>query len=218
MIPIVNKKYVEMQSNLNSAMRRRWQREMNIVIVIILHPILFVYLMKQLILPLLIDHTEEWKTGKNADTTMLANGPVSYLENEQGVALNKFFTFIKEYVKYIYKVGEIKKWLYRNKGKSMLDFITPSDVAYCVSFIENSRDLWEQDMLVKAGSSEEQTKYKGIVLETEAEREKHAKKIPKFTKGEKTTRTSGAVMWNQEGERFYTRVKGAQEGVFLDKI
>ena len=164
------------------------------------------------------DLTEEWKDGTAADTDVLAKGPVPYLRNEDNVALDKIFTFIKEYVKYIYNVGEIKKWLYRNKGKSMLDFITPSDVAYCISLIENSSDLWDQDMQVKAASPDEQLKYKGIGLANEEEREKYAKKVPKFTKGEKTKRTFGAVMWNQEGEEYYTKVKGVWEHVFRDKI
>ena len=41
MIPIVNKKYVEMRSNLNSAMRRRWQREIYVLVNVCFAPILF---------------------------------------------------------------------------------------------------------------------------------------------------------------------------------
>ena len=72
-------------------------------------------------------------------------------------------------------------------------------------------------MIMKDAPHEEQAKYTGSGLESEAERAKYANKTPTLFKGGKTKRMFWAVMWNQEGERFYTRVKGAWESVFRDK-
>ena len=38
----------------------------------------------------------------------------------------------------------IKKFVDREKGRTFLDMITPSDVAYSISLIKNSQDVWKE--------------------------------------------------------------------------
>jgi hypothetical protein len=70
--------------------------------------------------------------------------------------------------------------LMENPGATFLDIITPSDVAYVVALMENSREMW-----------------------TTPRDENGIKVRPLYTSGENMKRTYGMNIWNEDGMDFY---------------
>ena len=60
----------------------------------------------------------------------------------------------------LYGKRAVKKWLKNNKGKSLLDMITMSDVAYCAALVENNHEIWDEELEIEKMPTEEQDKFK----------------------------------------------------------
>ncbi len=58
--------------------------------------------------------------------------------------LNEVFNLIARYVPKVNSDEHIRKCLPYSAGKSFLDVIGPGDIAYIVSIIKNSKDMWDQ--------------------------------------------------------------------------
>ena len=67
---------------------------------------------------------------------------------EQGSnLLDQIFNLIARYAWKVHSDEHIRKVLMRyNAGRSFLDIIGPSDIAYIVSIIKNSKGMWDQDI------------------------------------------------------------------------
>jgi hypothetical protein len=66
---------------------------------------------------------------------------------EQGSnTLNQIFNFFARYVWKVHSDELICKCLRYAPGRSYLDVIGPGDIAYIVSIIKNSKDMWDQDL------------------------------------------------------------------------
>ncbi len=63
-----------------------------------------------------------------------------------GVILNQIFNLFTQYVWKVHSDEFIRKCLGYTPGRSYLDIIGSSDIAYIVSVIKNSKDMWDQDM------------------------------------------------------------------------
>jgi hypothetical protein len=64
---------------------------------------------------------------------------------EQGSnLLNQIFDLIARYVRKVHSDEHIRKVIHYSAGRSFLDFIGPSDIAYIVSIMENSKGMWDQ--------------------------------------------------------------------------
>jgi hypothetical protein len=66
---------------------------------------------------------------------------------EQGSnLLNQIFNLIARCVRKVNTDEHICKVIRYNAGKSFLYIIGPSDIAYIVSIIKNSKGMWDQDI------------------------------------------------------------------------
>jgi hypothetical protein len=66
---------------------------------------------------------------------------------EQGSnLLNQIFNLIARYVWKVHSDEHICKVIRYSAGRSFLDVIGPSDIAYIISIIKNSKDMWDQDI------------------------------------------------------------------------
>ena len=54
------------------------------------------------------------------------------------------YSFLAKYVRKTHSDCEIKRELKNNEGMSFVDMITPSDIAFVISVIKNSRHVWDQ--------------------------------------------------------------------------
>ena len=132
------------------------------------------------------------------DPDKLARGPVAYISKERNPSdLEPVCRFIGKYVKYLHGENTIKKFVDREKGRTFLDMITPSDVAYSISLIKNSQDVWKESNKISKMPEEVQKKYKDKKNEDFVKKEE-----PLFTKGSGQKREFGRVMWNEVGTDF----------------
>jgi hypothetical protein len=77
-----------------------------------------------------------------------------------------------------------------NAGRSFLDIIGPSDIAYIVSIFKNSKGMWDQDIRMQE-------------LGEEAKENPEKKLKPLFTNGSGQKRTQGKSLWNLEGMKYF---------------
>ncbi len=62
--------------------------------------------------------------------------------------LDQMFNFFARYVWKVHSDERIHKVIGYSAGRSFLNIIGPSDIAYIVSIIKNSKGLWDQDKQV----------------------------------------------------------------------
>ncbi len=121
---------------------------------------------------------------------------------EQGInLLDQIFNLIARYVRKIHSDEHIRKVLMcYNAGRSFLDTIGPSDIAYIVSIIKNSKGMWDQD--IQMGELGEEAK-------------EHPEKTlkPLFTRESGQKRTQGKSLWNLEGMKYFHRAEKMEAGL-----
>ena len=128
--------------------------------------------------------------------------------------------FIGVYVSRLYGDKAIKVWMKKNKGKTFLDMITMSDVAYCVALIENSHEVWEEELEVKKEIAklmpDEQEKFRKKGKLSKKEKKtflKREPKDPRFTSRKGTTRAYLSNGWNRDGVRLFNQIWATFKGV-----
>ena len=110
------------------------------------------------------------------------------LKIEQGSnLLDQIFNLIARYVQKVHSDEHVRKVLMRyNAGRSFLNNIGPSDIAYIVSIIKNSKGMWDQDIQMQE-------------LGEEAKENPEKKLKPLVTSESGQKRTQGKTLWNLEG-------------------
>ena len=99
------------------------------------------------------------------------------------------YNFFSRYVRWVHSDDFLWEMLMKNPKTSFVEIIGPSDIAYVISIIKNSGEVWDQDIKMKQkraramGSGEK-------------------KKKPLFTKGEGAKRIKGESLWNKEGRKY----------------
>lgn len=120
-----------------------------------------------------------------------------------------FYPILDLFAKYatkLYGMSNIQANIKNNKGTTLLDVITMSDVAYVVTLIENNVAKWEEAIEIEALHEDEQAKFKPKnrrMLSDATAREKYTKKKSKFTN--RKGRKSGYLGhgWSKDGIEFY---------------
>ena len=134
----------------------------------------------------------------------MMNVPPS-LGEVDGTELSAVYRFITEIAVKLVGKRALKKWMRDNKGKSALDMITMSDVAYCLTLIENNKEKWDQAYMISTLSPEEQKKWKDNKTLSADERTSYTKKEPLFTsrRGNKSSYKKSGL--NEDGVAFYRK-------------
>ena len=116
------------------------------------------------------------------DPDKLARGIKDFVVgNSNADSLYPVYDFLARYVHKLHSDRYIKKTLADNPGKSFLAVIGPSDVAYVISLLKNSIDVWKYDI----------------------ERPEGTRPKPLFTKGEKMKKEFGKTGWNAAGMKYF---------------
>jgi hypothetical protein len=112
--------------------------------------------------------------------------------------LETVFDFIARYVRKIHGDRYLKGMIRNNPGVSLMDIITPSDIAYTICLIKNSKDVWCQ------------------YEDDEGRKDKKVK--PVFTTGEGKKRTFGDTTWNKTGLAYFKRGQEAWKMAFQGQM
>ncbi len=115
--------------------------------------------------------------------------------------LDQIFNLIARYVWKIHSDEHICKVLiHYNAGRSFLNIIGPSDIAYIISIIKNSKGMWDQDIQMRE-------------LGKEAKENPEKKLKPLFTSGSGQKRTQGKSLWNLEGMKYFHHAEKMEGGL-----
>ena len=95
--------------------------------------------------------------------------------------LHPVYDFLTRYVRKIHSDRYIKRTLAANPGVTFLEIIGPSDVAYVISLLKNSIDVWKYDLRRPEGTRPK----------------------PLYTNGENMKRECGKTAWNKDGVQYY---------------
>ncbi len=60
--------------------------------------------------------------------------------------LDQIFNLITRYVRKVHADEHIRRAIRYSAGRSFLDVIGPSDIAYIISMLKNSKGVWNQDI------------------------------------------------------------------------
>ena len=100
------------------------------------------------------------------------------------------YDFFARYVQWVHSNDFIRKALLKNPKTSFVDIIGPNDIAYVISIIRNSGEVWDQDVkMIEKGER------------VMGSREKKKKLL--FTQGEGAKRVKGESLWNIEGRKYF---------------
>ena len=69
----------------------------------------------------------------------------------------EFLTFMDFYVSKLAGARELKSWSVKNPGKTLLDKMTASDIAYAILVYENGIDVWMERFKKKQMNTQEQS-------------------------------------------------------------
>ncbi len=114
--------------------------------------------------------------------------------------LTRIFNLIARYVRKVHSDEHIRKLICYSAGRSFLDIIQPSDIAYIISMIKNSKGMWEQDIQVQE-------------LGAEAMENPEKKLKPLFTSGSGEKRTQGKSLWNLKGMKYFHQAEKIEAGL-----
>jgi hypothetical protein len=91
------------------------------------------------------------------------------------------FDFLARYVRKVHSDRHIKNTLSSSPGMSFLDIIGPSDIAYIITVLKNSKEVWLHNTADKSAT------------------------IPKplFTRGESKKRVFGNTTMNKDGQDYF---------------
>ncbi len=120
--------------------------------------------------------------------------------NQGSNLIGQFFNLIARYVWKVYSDEHIGKVIHYSAGRSFLDIIGPSDIAYIISIIKNSKGRWDQDIQMQE-------------LGAEAMGNPGKKLKPLFTSGSGRKRTQGKSLWNLEGMKYFHRAEKMEAGL-----
>ena len=100
----------------------------------------------------------------------------------------KICRFVDKYVTRVYGTCAISAWLTKNKGKTIFDMITMSDIAYTVAVIENGHEKWDE------------------AIDPNLRIQDELPKTSKFTKKAGLKREFNSAGWSKDGIDYYNKV------------
>jgi hypothetical protein len=66
----------------------------------------------------------------------------------------KICCFLDKYVARLYVTHTVSTWFTKNKGKTIFNLVTMSDIAYTVAVIENGHERWDESKNRSDGDEE----------------------------------------------------------------
>jgi len=110
------------------------------------------------------------------------------------------YDFIARYVRKVFADTLITKALRETQGYSFLDLIRPSDIAYVVSLVKNSRGMWDQEIAMKDSAVSAEAKVR-----------------PLFTGGKGKKKEQGRTLWTKEGIKYFNTGEKNWKRTYVDK-
>ncbi len=141
------------------------------------------------------------KNRDNIDPDKLKNEITNYPSPEDKEILYMFFA---RYVQTAHSDGVIKSELRNNEGLLFIDIISPSDIVFVISVIQNGWDVWDQKIRMKE-------------LGAAVHGERDVKVRPLFTEGTGKKKEQGKSLWSDEVMKYFQCAEKTWRKVYKDK-
>jgi hypothetical protein len=121
-----------------------------------------------------------------------------------------FLRFLDKYVSRAVGNHTFARWKKSHQTKTLLDKISASDIAYTILVYENSREVWEEELFIKARAK------------TDEERKNAQRRHnPRYHKGRGKRLKRYGDGWTEEGRKYYqellTTFQDLKSSVFWDE-
>ena len=103
-----------------------------------------------------------------------------------------FLRFIDKYVSRAIGNYQIAKWTRANKDKTLMDKVTASDIAYSIIVYENMKEVWEEEILIKASDKTDEEKRNTVRQRKQKYHEGRGKRLKRYADG-----------WTEDGRYYY---------------
>ena len=100
--------------------------------------------------------------------------------------------FIDKYVRRAVGNHILSLWIKLNRSKNLLDKITASDIAYSIIVYENTKDVWEEELQIKATAKNPDERRKAQRHQKPKYHEGRGKRLKRFHDG-----------WTKQGREYY---------------
>ena len=117
--------------------------------------------------------------------------------------LNTIYRFFFNFVVNLYGKRYVKEWTKKNKGCSLLDMITMSDVAYSLTLVDNNVERWDQAHMISELPKDERDKWRTPRKLPADERKNYIKIEPKYTSKKNNKGVYKKSGMSDEGIGFY---------------
>jgi hypothetical protein len=84
------------------------------------------------------------------------------------------------------------RWKKSHQTKTLLDKISASDIAYTILVYENSKEVWEEEIMIKAQDKTEEEEKKAEQRQTPKYHEERGTRLKRYGDG-----------WTEEGRKYY---------------
>ena len=90
--------------------------------------------------------------------------------------LRTFLRFLDKYVSQAVGHHTFARWKKSHQTKTLLDTISVSDIAYTILVCENSKEVWEEEIMIKAqdNTDEEKKRQNDVKIPSITRKEVHA--------------------------------------------
>ena len=111
---------------------------------------------------------------------------ISYDESEQ------FLRFLDKYVSRAIGNHQMAKFCRVNRDKTLLDKVTSSDIAYTILVYENTKEVWEEEISIRASDKTDEEKRKTIRRQKPKYHEGCGKRLKRYADG-----------WTDDGRNYF---------------
>jgi len=103
-----------------------------------------------------------------------------------------FLRFIDKYVSRAVGNNTYARWKKSHQTKTLLDKISASDIAYTILVYENSKDVWEEELIIKARAKSDEERKNAERRHNPRYHEGRGKRLKRYGDG-----------WTEEGRTYY---------------
>jgi len=111
--------------------------------------------------------------------------------------LEDFIRFIDKYVSHAVGNHHFMQWSKSNRTKTFLDKVTASDIAYTILVYENSKEVWKEELQIRAASRTDDERRTATRVKKPRYHEGRGKRLKRYGDG-----------WTEDGWEYYQLLLG----------
>ena len=111
--------------------------------------------------------------------------------------LEDFMRFLDKYVSHAVGNHHFMQWSKSNRTKTFLDKVTASDIAYTILVYENSKEVWKEELQIRATSRTDDERRTATRVKKPRYHEGRGKRLKRYGDG-----------WTEDGREYYQLLLG----------